>query len=71
MEIGSGSGSKSRSWNSNPHSFPHNGIWLSKISYSISRMTDMGIKTDSKILLKSGSKPGVNIDSEIWTGSQI
>ena len=25
VEIGSGIGSKSRSWNSSPHSFPHNG----------------------------------------------
>ena len=71
VEIGSGSGSKSRSWNSSPHLFSHNGMWLSKISYSSSRMSGMGVKTDSKILLKSGSKIGVNIDLEIWTESQI
>ena len=35
------------------------------------RITGMGIKTDSKMLLKSGSKKGVNIASENWTGSQI
>ena len=57
--------SKSRTWNSSPHSFPHNGLWLSEIGDSSSRMTGMGIKTDSKILLKSGSKTRVNIDSEI------
>ena len=34
-------------------------------------MIGMGIKTDSKILLKLGSKIGVNIDSGIWTGSQF
>ena len=71
VKIGLGIGSKSRSWNSSPYSFPHNEMWLSKISDSSSRMTGMGIKIDSKMLLKSGSKIGVNIDSKIWTGSQI
>ena len=70
VEIGLGSGTKSRSWNSSPHSFSHNGMWLN-IGDPSSRMTGVGIKTDSKILLKSGNKTGVNIDSEIWTGSQI
>jgi len=65
VEIGSESGSKSRSWNSNSHSFPNNGMWLSKIGDSSSRMPGMGIKTYSKILLKLGSKKGVNIDSGI------
>ena len=65
IKIYSESRSKSRSWNSSPHSFPHNGMWLSTIADSSSRMTCMGIKTNSKILLKSGSKTGVNIDSEI------
>ena len=32
-------------------------------------MTSTGIKTDTKMLLKSGSKTRVNIDSEIWTKS--
>ena len=41
---------------------PHNGMWLSKIGDSSLRMTGMGIKTDSKMLLKSGSKTGINID---------
>jgi len=31
VKIGSKSGSKSRSWNSSPHSFSHNRIWLSKL----------------------------------------
>ena len=70
VEIGSGSGCKSRSWNSSPHSFSHNGMWLN-IGDSSSRMTSVGIKTDSKILLKSGNKTGVNIDSGIWTESKI
>ena len=47
VEIGSGIGSKSRSWNSSPHSFPHNGMWLSKNGDSSSRMTGMSFKTDS------------------------
>ena len=34
-------------------------------------MTDMGIKTDFRMLLNLGNKTGVNIDSEIWIGSQI
>ena len=34
VEICSESGSKSRSWNSSPHSFYHNGMWLSKIGDS-------------------------------------
>ena len=38
VEISSGSGSKSRSWNSSPHSFPNNGMWLN-IGDSSSRMT--------------------------------
>jgi len=67
--ICSGSGSKSRGWNSSPHSFSHNWMWLSNIGDLSSKMTGMRIKTDSKMLLKSGSKTGVNIDSEIWTGS--
>ena len=70
VEIGSGSGSKSRSWNSSPYLFPHNGMWLN-IGDSSSRMIGMGTKTDSKMLLKLGNKTGVNIDSGIWTGSQI
>ena len=70
VKIGSGIGSKSRSWNSDPHSFSHNGMWLCKIGDSSSRMIGMGIKTDSKMLLKLSNKRGVNIDSEIWTGSQ-
>ena len=60
VEIGSGSRSKLRSWNPIPYSFPHNGIWLSRIGDSSSRMTGMGIKTDSKMLLKLGNKIGVN-----------
>ena len=64
VKIGSGSGSKSRSWNSSPHSFSHDGMWLSKIGDSSSRMTGMGIKTDSKMLLKLGNKTGVNIGLE-------
>ena len=71
VKIGSGSGSKLRSWNSSPHSFPHNGMWLSKIGDSSSRITGMGTKTDSKMLLKLDNKTRVNIDSGIWTGSQI
>ena len=71
IDLDSGSGSKSRNWNPIPHSFPHNGMWLSEIGDSSSRMTGMRIKTDSKMLLKLGSKTGVNIDSGIWTGSQI
>ena len=46
-------------------------MWLSKIGDSSSRMTGIGTKTDSKMLLKLGSKIGVKIDSGIWTGSQI
>ena len=42
-----------------------------EIGDSSLRMTDMGTKTDSKMLLKLGSKTGVNIDSGIWTGAQI
>ena len=64
VKIGWGSWSKSRSWNSSPHSFPHNGMWLN-IGDSSSRMTGVGIKTDSKILLKLGNKTGVNIDPRI------
>ena len=45
VQIGSGIGSKSRNWNPIPHSFFHNGMWLSKIGDSSSRMTGMGIKT--------------------------
>ena len=70
VEIGSKIGSKSRSWNSSPHLFFHNGMWLN-IGDSSSRMTGVGIKTDSKILFKSDNKIGVNIDSGIWTGLQI
>ena len=58
------SGSKSRSWNSSPHSFSHNGMWLN-IGDSSSRMISVKIKTDSKILLKSGNKTWVNINSGI------
>ena len=47
VEIGSESGSKSRSWNSSPHSFSHNGMWLN-IGDSSSRMTGVG----SKLTLK-------------------
>ena len=61
VKICSVSGSKSRSWNSSPYSFSHNVMWLSKIGDSSSKMTGMRIKTDPK----SGSKTGVNIDSEI------
>ena len=71
VEIDSGSGFKSRRWNSSPHSFPYDRMWLSKVGDFSSRMTGMGIKTDSKILLKLGNKIGVNIDSGIWSGSQI
>ena len=71
VEIGSGSGFKSRSWNSSPHSFSNNRMWLSRIGDSSSRMTGMGIETDSKILFKLGNKTGVYIDSGIWTRSQI
>ena len=35
VEIGSGSESKSRSWNSNPHSFHHDGMWLHKVGDSV------------------------------------
>ena len=70
VEIGSGIGSKSRSWNSSPHLFSNNGMWLN-IGDSSSRMIGVGIKTDSKILVKSGNKTGVSIYSRIWTGSQI
>ena len=52
VKICSESGSKLRSWNSSPHAFPYNGMWLSKIGDSSSKMTGMGIKTDSKISLK-------------------
>ena len=41
------------------------------IGDSNSRMTGMGIKIDSKMLLKLGNKTGVNIDSRIWAESQI
>ena len=71
VKIGSGIGSKSKSWNWSPYSFFHNGMWLSKIGDISSRITGMGTKTDSKMLLKLGSEIGVNIDSGIWTGSQI
>ena len=71
VEIGSESESKSRSENSSPHSFSHNRMWLSKIGGSSSRMTGLGTKTDSKMLLILGNKTGVNIDIGIWTGSQI
>ena len=70
VKICSESGYKLRSWNSSPHSFSNNGIWPN-IGDSSSRMTGVGIETGSKILLKLGNKTGVNIDSEIWTGSQI
>ena len=70
VEIGSGSGSKLRSWNSSPHSFSHNRMWLN-IGDSISRMTGMGINTDSKILLKLDNKIWANIDLGIWTGSKF
>ena len=39
----------------------------SKIGDSSPRITGMGDKTDSKMLLKLGNKIGVNIDLEIWT----
>jgi len=45
-------------------------MWLN-IGDSSSRMIGVGIKTDSKILLKLGNKTWVNTDSGIWTGSQI
>ena len=64
VKICSGSGSKSRSWNPIPHSFPHNGIWFSKIGDLCSRMTGIRIKTDYRILFKLGNKTRVNIDSE-------
>ena len=64
VKIGSEIGSKSKSWSSSPHSFPHNGMWLN-IGDSSSRMISVRIRTDSKILLKSGNKIGVNIDSRI------
>ena len=48
VKICLGSGSKSRSWNSSPYSFSHNGMWISKIGDSSSRMTGMRIKTDLK-----------------------
>ena len=59
-KICSGSGSKSRNWNSCPHSVSHNRMWLPKIGDSSSRMTGMGIKTDSKILLN------LETGSQIW-----
>ena len=65
VEIGLGSGSKSRSWNSSPHSFPHDGMWLPKVGDFSSRMIGMGTKTDSKMLLKLGNKTGVSMDSGI------
>ena len=45
-------------------------MWLSEIGDSSLRMTGMGTKTDSKMLIKLGNEIGVNIDSGIWTGSQ-
>jgi len=65
VNVGSGIGSKSRNWNPIPHSFPHNEMWLSKIGDSSSRMTGMGTKADSTMLLKLDNKTGVNIDSGI------
>ena len=71
VEIDSGSGSKSRRWSSSPHSFPHDGMWLSTIGDFSFGMTGIGIKTDSKMLLKLGNVTGVNSDAGIWIGSQI
>ena len=71
VEIGSRSGSKSKRWKSSPHSFSHDGMWLSKSGDSSSGMIGVGIKTDSKMLLKLGNITRVNIDSGIWIGSQI
>ena len=56
VETGSGMG---------PNHEVNNGMWLN-IGDSSSRMISVGIKTDSKILLKSGNKIGVNIDLGIW-----
>ena len=64
VKISSESGSKSRGWNSSPHSFSNNRMWLN-IGDSSSRMTGVGTKTDSKMLLKMDNKIGVNIDLEI------
>ena len=59
VKIYSESGSKSRSWDSSPHSFSHNGMWLFMIGDLSSRMTGMKIKTNSKMFLKLGNKTWV------------
>jgi len=46
-------------------------MWLSRIGDSSLRMIGMGTKIVSKMLLNLGNKTGVDIDSGIWTGSQI
>ena len=47
VKIGSGSGSKSRSWNSSPHSFPHNRMWHNISDSSLRRTV-----WESKLTLK-------------------
>ena len=57
--------SKSKNWNS--HSFPINGMWLSKIGDSISRSIGTGINVGSENWSKFGKNIGVNIDSKMGT----
>ena len=60
--------SKSKNWNS--HYFPINGMWLFKISGSISKSIGTGINVGSKNGSKLGKDTRGNIDSKIRVESQ-
>ena len=60
--------SKSKSWKS--HSLPINGMWLSKISSSISKSIGMRINVGSGNGFKLCKETRVNIDSKIEIESQ-
>ena len=61
--FGSKAGSKLKKWNS--QYFPINGMWLSKISSSVSRSMCIGINVGSGIGSKSGKDTRININSKI------
>ena len=65
-----GSRVRSKSKSKDLHSFPINGMWLSKIDGSYSRFIGMGVNVGSGMLSKLGKDTRVNIDSKIKTESQ-
>ena len=68
VSFGSRVESKFKNWNS--HSFPINGMWLSKIGDSISRFMGIKINVGLGNWFKLGKDIRVNIDSKMGTKSQ-